>query len=245
MTAFSNSQLCLHYENGFPYKGSAEDRLRFLANFTAMCPSLGGSSPWRFEILMDRMILHQDLQPNLLPAGFPGPLAELGLRAGAPPSKADSELFNAILDWAKPHHRFAPKGLNATGLGNLLRRPEGSSASFRYQWSTDERLHLAALIVEGDRMHRQAEEDRLVRLGHIKRRRADRLRVVKKTNERLAEKLDEWTSRLLQRGLLTAPARRLAEAKPALIVLSTKGDEAADWLEAGRLLANTLLRGLI
>lgn len=281
MAVPSKNQLCLRYENGFPYKGSPEERLKFLVNFAAMSPSLGRSSPWRFDVHLDRLVLHldasrarratdpdirelviscgmalehmrlaarrfrQDMQPNLLPDGFPGPLAEIGLRVGAPPSKADDELFNAIFDWAKPHQRFVPKELNATGLGNLLRVPEGAWPAFRHQWSLEERMHLAGLIVEGDRLHQQAEEERLTRIGQVKRRREDRLRVAKKGKEILAEKLDEWTSRLFHGGRLIAPARRLAEAKPSLVVLSTKGDDPADWLETGRLLANTLLRGLI
>ena len=60
MSVLSKSQLCLRYENGFPYKGSPEERLKFLLNFAAMSPSLGRSTPWRFEVKMDRLILHLD-----------------------------------------------------------------------------------------------------------------------------------------------------------------------------------------
>jgi hypothetical protein len=60
MAALTMTQQCLGMEDGFPKKGSTEDKLRFLIQYAILSPSVRNSQPWKFSVEKDSIHLSLD-----------------------------------------------------------------------------------------------------------------------------------------------------------------------------------------
>jgi nitroreductase len=242
-------------EDDYPAGGTAAERLRFLAGYAVLAPSVHNIQPWRFRLTGERIELRAD-RSRALPVRDPDD-RELLLSCGAAlfhlrlalrrfghagevvlwPDAADPDLFArlgfcpAAEPTAEERTEFAAIPHRRTHRGPLAPRPVPTAVL------TELRVLAAE---EGAWLHLvESEPERAALVALIEE--ADRLQAADPALQQ------ELPARVRERAPLAGDAGGasgvpLAADAQVLAVLGTDHDTPRAWLKAGQALARMLLR---
>ena len=260
---------------GFPLDGEDDEKLAWSVPHAIRAPSSHNSQPWLFqvehgvlELLADRTRALPVVDPHdreltiscgaalfhlrtaLRMAGemptvelLPEParadlLARVSLSGeSADPSPGEKRLFWSIRKRRTNRSRYTDEPVSDELLATLGRAATEEGATLVVVRDDERHLALAKLIAEGDRLQAGDPSFRRELASWLHSRRA-RSQDGMPGSPHFVRTFD-WGRRH------AAKDEQLALGSPVLAVLTTPGDEPADWLAAGQALAHVLLRATV
>ena len=260
---------------GFPLDGEDDEKLAWSVPHAIRAPSSHNSQPWLFqvehgmlELLADRTRALPVVDPHdreltiscgaalfhlrtaLRMAGemptvelLPEParadlLARVSLSGeSADPSPGEKRLFWSIRKRRTNRSRYTDEPVSDELLAALGRAAAEEGATLVVVRDDERHLALAKLIAEGDRLQAGDPSFRRELASWLHSRRA-RSQDGMPGSPHFVRTFD-WGRRR------AAKDEQLALGSPVLAVLTTPGDEPADWLAAGQALAHVLLRATV
>jgi nitroreductase len=173
-------------------------------------------------------------------ASEPDWLARVALAAGRAVVPGDAELAGYVERRRTYRRRFAARSVEPATVEHLRAAAAAENAVLTPFESEAARLELAALVAEGDDMQwANPSWRRELAMWMHPRRQGDGLTVPE-----LIGPVAQFVVRTFDMGGgVGARDRDLAAASPLLAVVTTRGDSARDWLQAGQALQRVLLTG--
>lgn len=188
----------------------------------------------------------------------PDLLAEVRVRPGPEPTDFDRQMRDAILRRGTVRSRFDDKPLPGDLLKKLAEaaRVEGSECTCAHE--TEHKQRVGALVAEAERIHLSDAAFREELQSWLAQRRTEDHEAIREAYSRMGvpaghtpesrEHRDRFiltatsTARQFANAASTAASRRaMAEASPALALLTTAQDTSANWLAAGQAMQRVLL----
>lgn len=176
----------------------------------------------------------------------PDLLAQVEIAKGKPASEGEIALFDAILHRRTTRSAFAMEALADDLIATCCRTASATGIELDVIVDEDRKRAVAELVAEGDR--RQFEDPRFRRelALWVRSRRLGSVDGLSGASFGMPDVLSP-VGRLVIRtfdmgdGVAAADEKKILSATPALGLLSSPGDEAADWIATGRALARVLL----
>ena len=261
--------------HGFPLDGEDDEKLAWAVPHAIQAPSSHNSQPWLFrvedgtlELLADRTRALPVVDPHdreltiscgaalfnvraalrmagELPAVEPLPegdhtdlLARVSLSAGrAEPQLIEKQLFWSIRKRRTNRSRYADEPVGDEVLAVLGGAAADEGATLVVVREHERRGELAKLIAEGDRLQAGDPSFRRELASWLHHRRAHAQDGMPGSPHFV--RTFDWGRKR------AAKDEQLALGSPVLAVLTTPGDEPADWLAAGQALGHVLLRATV
>lgn len=248
----------------YPLTGTAEEKFRAVLRWVVLAPSSHNSQPWLFrfrgdalELLADRSralpVVDPDDRELIISCGSallperdnPDLMARITIGDPIQPTERDHQLFSAIAGRRTNRFPFEPREIAEVVLGRARNQAEKDGAWLQTLTLDSDRVALAELIAEGDRLQladRHFRRELALWVHSNRSSTRDGMPGYALGAGDLASEVGPLIIRTFDVGDgRAARDKQLALGSPALAVLWTEEDSPRAWLRAGQALSGALL----